>query len=126
MNSVPNCSLKDLEDVAQAVELGLALAAAGIRRHRLDFRVLVRQRDLHRRLFLDAVAIHVDGFENALGKVLFFRRRQFGHQQVEQDRELLPFCVAVGNHRREKAIGAAEHLGFALEVHLAVLVERSM
>ena len=76
-----------------------------------------------RRLLLDAVAVHVDGFEDALGEILLLRRRQLGRQQVEEDRELLPLGVAVRDHRREEAVGAAEHLGLALEVHLAVLVE---
>ena len=49
---------------------------------------------------------------------------QFGREQVEEDRELLPLRVAVRNHRREEGVGAAEHLGLALECHLAVLVER--
>jgi hypothetical protein len=115
--------VEGLEDVAQPVQLGLGLVAAAVGRHRLDLRVLVGQRDLHRRLLLDAVAVHVDGFEDALGEVLLLRRRQLGRQQVEEDRELLPLGVAVGNHRREEIVGAAEHLGLALEVHLAVLVE---
>ena len=56
-------------------------------------------------------------------EILLLRRRQLGRQQIQQNRELLPLRVAVGNHRRKEAVGAAEHLGLALEVHLAVLVE---
>ena len=112
-----------LEDVAQAVELRLRLVAVSIRRYRLNLRVLVLQGDLHRRLLLNTVAIHVDGVEDALGEVLLLRCRQLGDQHVEQDRELLPFGVAVGNYQRKEAIGSAEHLGLALEAHLAVLVE---
>ena len=51
------------------------------------------------------------------------RRRQLGDQKVQEDRELLPAGVAVGQDRGEEAVGADERLGLALEVHLAVLVE---
>ena len=73
---LPNCSLKVLRMLRQPVELRLGLVAAAVGRHRLDLGILVRQRDLHRRLLLDAVAVHVDGFEDALGEVLLLRRRQ--------------------------------------------------
>jgi hypothetical protein len=51
--------------------------AVNIRRYRLDLGALVRQRDLHGRLLLDAVAVHVYGFEDALGgEILLLRRGQ--------------------------------------------------
>jgi hypothetical protein len=59
-----------------------------------------------------------------LGEIFLLRRRQLGRQQVEEDRQLLPFRVAVRNHRRKESVGAAEHLGLALEVDLLVLVKR--
>ena len=58
-----------------------------------------------------------------LREVFLLRRRQLGDQEVEEDRELLPLGVRVGQDRREEAVGAAERLGLALEVDLAVLVE---
>ena len=78
--------IERLQDVAQAIELGLGLVAASIRRHRLDLGICIRQSDLHSRLLLDSVAVHVDGFEDALGEVLLLRCRQLGRQQIEQDR----------------------------------------
>jgi hypothetical protein len=45
----------------------------------------VRERDLHRRFLLDAVAVHVDRFQNALRQIFFSRRWQFWYQQIEKD-----------------------------------------
>ena len=75
VNSVPNCSLNVSEDVAQAVQLGLAVVAAASVGTGSISRVRVRERDLHRRLLLDAVAVHVDRFEDALGEVLLLAAR---------------------------------------------------
>ena len=52
-----------------------------------------------------------------------FGAGSFGHQEVQEDRELLPLGVGVGQDRGEEAVGAHERLGLALEVDLAVLVE---
>ena len=49
-----------------------------------------------------------------------------GSLGVSRSRKIESFShsgVAVRDHRREEGVGAAEHLGLALEVHLAVLVE---
>ena len=91
--------------------------------HRFDLGVRVGKLDLHRRLLLDAVAVHVDRFEDALRQVLLDRRRQLGHQEGQEDRELLPLGIRVRQDRRQEAVGAQERLGLALEIHLPVLVE---
>ena len=48
---------------------------------------------------------------------------QLRDQEVEEDRQLLPVGVRVGQDGRQEAVGADERLGLALEVDLAVLVE---
>ncbi len=99
----------------------LQVIECGIQGERF-FHLLLEVTPKSGRFLLDAVAVHVDGFEDALGEVLLLRRRQLGSQQREQDWQLLPLIVAIRNHRREEAVSEAEHLGVALEGHLAVLV----
>lgn len=53
-----------------------------------------------------------------------FRRWQFRHQEVQEDRQLLPLGIGVRQDRRQEAVGADKDLGLALEVDLAILVER--
>ena len=60
------------EDVTEAVELGFGLVASTFDGHGFDGGVGVVEGDLLDRLLFDAVAIHVDGFENAGGEVVFF------------------------------------------------------
>ena len=115
--------VEGLEDVGQPVEFRLGLVAAAAGRHGADLGVLVGQLHLHRRLLLDAVAVHVDGFEDALRQVFFLGGGQLGDQEIQEDRELLPSGVRVGQDRREEAVGAGERLGLAFEIDLAVLVE---
>ena len=91
----PNWSLKALEDVREAVEFGFRPVAAAGSRHRLDLGVLIRQFDVYRRLLLDAVAIHVDGLKDAFGQILFHGRGELLHEEVQEDRELLPLGVRV-------------------------------
>lgn len=66
--------VEGLQDIAQPIQLGLALPPTRIRRHRFDLRIGVRQSDLHGRFLFHAVAVHVDGFEDAFGEVLLLRR----------------------------------------------------
>ena len=67
--------VESLEDVAQAVQLGLGLAPTAVGRNRRDLGIGIGQRDLHQRLLLDAIAVHVDGLQDALGQVFFLRCR---------------------------------------------------
>ena len=119
---VPELVVERLDDVRQPIELGFRLATAARRRQRFDGRVRIRQLDSHRGLLLHAVAVHVDGFENAFRKVLVDRCGELGDQEVQEDRELLPVCVCVRQNRRQEAIGPHERLALTLEVDLPVLI----
>ena len=48
---------------------------------------------------------------------------ELGDEEVQDDRELLPLGVCVGQDRGEETIRTKEGLRLAFEVHLAVLVE---
>ena len=98
------------------------VAAAGSRQ-RLDLGVPVRQQELLPRLLLGAVAVEVDGVQDALGQVVFRGRRQLRDQEVEEDRALLPAGVGVRQHGRQKGVAADEALGGALERDLPVFVQ---
>ncbi len=74
-------------------------------------------------MLLDAVAVHVDRLEDALREVFLPGRGELRDEEVEEDRELFPAGVRVGEDRGEEAVGPAEGLGLPLEVDLAVLVE---
>ena len=120
---LPNWSLNVLRMFESRSSSGSGLRPPPVVGHRLDLGVGVGKLDLHRRLLLDPVAVHVDRFEDALRQVLLDRRRQLGDEEVQEDRELLPLGVRVRQDRGEEAVGAQERLGLALEVHLPVLVE---
>ena len=100
--------------------------AAGRRGDWTDLGFLVRQQDLLHRLFLDPVAVQVKGVQDALGQILLHGGRQLQDQEVEKDRALLPFGVVVREDRGEKAVGADEAFGVALERHLPVLVQLAL
>ncbi len=112
-----------LDDVAQPVKLRLRHAPSPACRNRLYLPSGIGQLNLYRSLLFDAVAVHVDCFEYALGQVLFLRRRQFGNKEVQKDGELLPLGIGVREDRRKEAIGAGKRLRLPLEVHLPVLIE---
>ncbi len=112
-----------LEDVAQEVEFGLGSESSGAGRHWLDLGILVGQGDTHGGLFFRAVAVHVNSFEDASGKVLFYWRRQLGNQEGQEDGEFLPLGVCVRQDRPQEVIGAGEGFGFAFEAYLAILVK---
>src|SRR5690606_12606197 len=59
-----------LDDVRQPVQLWLAATSTTSRRWRFDECVRVVHRHPHRSLGLSAVAVHVDGFQHALGQIL--------------------------------------------------------
>ena len=79
--------------------------------------------DLDRGLLLDPVAVHVDRFEDPRRQVLLLRCGQLGDEEVQEDRQLLPLGVGVGQDRRQELVGAHERLGLALELDLPVFVE---
>ena len=88
-----------LEDIGEPVEFGLRLMAAAGRRYRLDLRVLVWQLDLHRRLLLNTITVHINRFENAFREIFLLWCRQLGHEEVQEDRQLLPFGVGIRQDR---------------------------
>ena len=47
------------------------------------------------RLLLYPVAVHVDGLKDAFGQILFHGRGELLHEEVQEDRELLPLGVRV-------------------------------
>ena len=67
-----------LEDVGQVVQLGVGLPPSPIGGHGADLGILVGQRERHGRPLLDPVAVHVDRFQHALGRVLLDGRRSLG------------------------------------------------
>ena len=77
-------------------ELWFSASTAHADGHRFDFRILVGKKDFLDRLLLDSIAVHIDSVENAFGKIFLFGRGQFGDQEVEEDRSLLPSGVRVG------------------------------
>ena len=92
---VPELLVEALEDVREAVEFEFRYVAAAVSRNRLDLSILVRQLDVYRRLLLDPVAVHVDGLKDAFGQILFHGRGELRHEEVQEDRELLPLGVRV-------------------------------
>ena len=84
-----------LQNARQVLKLGLCPVAATRGGHRLDLGVLVGKLDLHRRLLLDAVTVHVDCIQDALRQVFLHRRGQFRDEEVEKDRKLLPPGIRV-------------------------------
>ena len=61
------------DDVRESIEFGLRPAPAGRGGHWVNLGVLVREKNLLHHLFLDPVAVHVDGVENALGQIFLGR-----------------------------------------------------
>lgn len=64
------------------------------------FCVSIRKRNPLRCLCLDPIAVHVDNFRNAFRQILLIWRRQFRLEEVQENRELLPFRVHAGQDRR--------------------------
>ena len=120
---IPELVVEGLEDVREAVEFRFRAVAAAGGRHRIDLGVLIRQLDAHCRLLLDPIAVHVDGLKDTFGQILFHGRGELRHEEVQKDRKLLPLGARVRQDRGEESVHAPERLGFALEVHLPVLVE---
>ena len=75
------------------------------------------------RLLLHPVAVHVDGLENSLGHILFDGSGQLGNEEGQEDRELLPLGIRIGQNRRQESIGPQKRLHLALEIHLLVLIQ---
>ena len=91
----PNWFVEALEDVREAVEFGVRSVAAAVSRKRLDLSILVRQLDVYHRLLLYPLAVHVDGLKDAFRQILFHGRGELLHEEVQEDRELLPLGVRV-------------------------------
>ena len=43
----------------------------------------------------DAQGVHVDGLKDAFGQIFFHGRGELRHEEVQEDRELLPLGVSV-------------------------------
>jgi len=84
-----------LDDVRELVHLRLGLVSAPGHAPRLDLRLGIGQSDGHRGLLLGAVAVHVDGFEDAFREILFNGRRQLRDEEIQEDREFLPVLHAI-------------------------------
>ena len=56
--------VEGVEDIAQTIQFRLGPVRATCGRDRSDLRVVVGQRDFQGGLLLDAVTVHVDGFES--------------------------------------------------------------
>jgi len=72
------------EDVGERVDFRLGFAASAADGNWAYLRVLVVQRELERFRDLDAITVHVNGFEDALGQIVFLGRRQFGDEEVQE------------------------------------------
>ena len=73
IRDVAELVVEHLEDVREPVEFRFGLVASASGRHRLDLGVRIGELALDGGLLLDAVAVHVHGFENAFRQVLFLR-----------------------------------------------------
>jgi hypothetical protein len=80
---VPELLVERLDDVREPIQLRLGLVAAATHRYRGDGRVLIWQLDPLRRPFFEAVAVHVDGFENTFRQVFLDGRGQLRVEKVE-------------------------------------------
>jgi hypothetical protein len=83
--NIPNLVVERLEDVGEPIEFRLRLPAAARYRDWLDLPLLVWQLDAHRRLLLDAVAVHVYRLKDALREVVFDWGWELWHEEVEED-----------------------------------------
>lgn len=72
------------EDVTQAIKFWLRFPSTTADGDRIDHRVLIRQENLECSHFLDAVAVNIDGFEDALGQILLLRRGSFGTRKLRK------------------------------------------
>ena len=61
-----------LQDIAEKVEFRFGFVAATLDGDGIERGVVVVEGDLLHGLFFDAVAVHVNGFEDAGGEVVFF------------------------------------------------------
>ena len=120
---VPELVVERLDDVAEPIQFRLRLPSAATGGNGTDLAVLVGQGQLERLFDLVAIAVHVDGFQNALRQVLLDGSRQLGDKEVQEDRQLFPVAVRVGDDRRKELVCPHERLGLPLEVHLSILVE---
>ena len=77
--------VEGFEDVAQALHLGICLAAAAADGHGADDSVFVREEDGHGCLLLHAVAVHVNGLQNAFCQVLFLGGGELCDEEVQED-----------------------------------------
>ena len=78
----PELVVEGLEDVAELVHLRLGLVAPLRDGDGFDMTILVLKGDGFRGTFLHAVAVHVDGFEDALGEILVDGGGELGDQEV--------------------------------------------
>src|SRR5690606_31537399 len=101
---VPEVVVEALDDVREAVELRFGTTGGAAGGYWVDLSVLVGELDGTDGLLLDAVAVHIDRFEDAAGEVRLRRRRQLRYEKVEEDRELLPLGVRVRENRGEEAV----------------------
>jgi hypothetical protein len=58
-----------------------------------------------------------------LSEIFLFRCGQLGDEEIQEDGELLPVGVRVGQDRGEEPVGAHERFGLALEVYLPIFVQ---
>ena len=95
----PNCSLNVCKMLESPVQFRLWPTTAAASRYGSDFGVFVSEGDSHGGALLFPIAVHVDGFEEAAREILLFRGWQLGDQEVEEDRQLLPARIRVGQDR---------------------------
>jgi hypothetical protein len=56
------------------------------------------------------VTVHVDGFKDALREVLFLRRRQLGYDKSQENGQLFPVRIGLGQDRGEKSVASRQTL----------------
>ena len=77
--------VEGLDDRGQPFKLRLWPVTAALQRYRIDLFVFIGKEQTLCSLLLDPVAVHVDGFENALRQILAARRGQLRDQEVQED-----------------------------------------
>jgi hypothetical protein len=91
--------------------------------HGVDLDVLVAQDDLLGGKLLGTVAVHVDGVQDPLGEIGAVGGWQLGYQEVQEDRQALPFVLVVRQDRAQEVVRAHKGLGTSLELDLTLFVE---
>ena len=112
-----------IQNSRQQNHLRVALASGHASRHRPNLCILIREDKRNGVPLFDTIAVQINSIKDALRQIFFLRRRELREKHVQEDGQLFPFRISIGQDSTQEPICTNKAFCRALELDLSVGIQ---